>query len=125
MRWRRGTREVEYEALAKEVNLDEDSKGLDAPIEKEIIEEGSVEDESDPLEAGEARKYRAVAATMNYLALDRSDINYAAKEICRTMSKPRQSGWAKIKRLVRYLVAHPRLIWRFRGDEGPGCVLRL
>ena len=124
LRWRRGyQREIEYEAddkyvkqVMSEMNLQADSKGLDAPVEREIVEDGGLENDSDLLDIDEARRYRAVAATLNYLALDRSDINYATKEICRSMSKPRKSGWANVKRLARYLVAHPRLVWRFAGD---------
>ena len=104
-----------------EVNLQADSKGLDAPIEREIVDDGGLENDSDLLDIDEARRYRAVAATLNYLALDRSDINYATKEICRSMSKPRKSGWANVKRLARYLVAHPRLVWRF---PLLGCIFR-
>ncbi len=33
-------------------------------------------------------KYRAVAARANYLALDRPDIQYSVKEMCRGMSEP-------------------------------------
>ena len=123
LRWRRGTREIEYEAddkyvkqVMSEMNLQADSKGLDAPIEMEIVEDGGLENDSDLLDIDEARRYRAVAATLNYLALDRSDINDATKEICRSVSKPRKSGWANVKHLARYLVAHPRLLWRFAGD---------
>ena len=90
LRWRRGTREIEYEAddkyvkqVMSEMNLQADSKGLDAPIEREIVEDGGLENDFDLLDIDEARRYRAVAATLNYLALDRSDINYATKEICR------------------------------------------
>jgi hypothetical protein len=44
------------------------------------------------------------------------DIHLSAKEICRYMSKPRRSSWAKVKRMARYLLEHPQVIWRF----GPG-----
>ena len=36
----------------------------------------------------EARLYRACAARANYLALDRVDVAFAAKELCRRMSSP-------------------------------------
>ena len=123
LRWRRGTRIVEYEAddkyvkeVVKEMNLQEDSQGLDAPKEREIVENDGVEDDADLLDVEEAKRYRAMSATLNYLALDRADINYATKEICRSMSKPRTSGWARIKRLAKYLLVYPRFVWKFTGD---------
>ena len=102
--------------VMKEVGLEKDSRGLDAPIEQEVVEDGAIDDESELLEPTEARRYRAVAATINFLSLDRADVQFAAKEICRTMSRPRLSGWARVKRLARYLAAHPRLKWKFTGD---------
>ena len=35
-----------------------------------------------------ASKYRGLAARLNYLALDRADVQHAAKECCRSMSRP-------------------------------------
>ena len=122
--WPKGTRELIYEADTKyarevmaQIGVGEDSKGLDAPIEREVVSEGSLEDESELLDPEEAKRYRGIAATLNYLSLDRSDIQYAAKEVCRTMSQPRQSGWKKIKRLARYLKDNPRMVWKFGGDR--------
>ena len=57
--------------------------------------------------------FRAMAARSNFLAQDRSDISYAAKELCRDMSKPNTQSWARLKRLGRYLVAHPRRVTEF------------
>ena len=58
----------------------------------------------------EVQRYRSVAAILNYLAPDRPNVQYAVKEVCRNMSAPRLSDWAKLKRFVRYLVGRPRLI---------------
>ena len=55
---------------------------------------------------------------MNYLGQDRSDIQYAVKEICQGMSAPSEGGRAKVKRVVRYLVGAKRLVWSMRGDGG-------
>ena len=48
-----------------------------------------------------------------YLSLDRPDMMYSAKELCREFASPTQSSVRKLKHLVRYLVHHPRLVWRF------------
>ena len=61
----------------------------------------------------ESRAFRGQAARANYLAADRGDIQYSVKEICRTMANPTKGGKRKIKRLVRYLVRRPRVVWRF------------
>ena len=41
----------------------------------------------------QARQHRAVAATLNYLAFGRIDIQYAVEEAARAMSCPRSSQW--------------------------------
>ena len=41
-----------------------------------------------PLDSRSATSYRALAARVNYLAQDRADIQYAAKEVCRGMATP-------------------------------------
>ena len=58
-----------------------------------------------------------MAARANYLGLDRPDIQYTTKEICRNMSKPQKKHWEKLKRLARYLVMYPKLVWKFKDDE--------
>ena len=59
--------------------------------------------------------FRRLAATANYL-----DIHFPAKEICRDMVNPKAGSVAKLKRLARYLVGHPRLVWVFNEEDGLG-----
>ena len=54
--------------------------------------------------------YRALAATGNYLSQDRTDIQFAAKEICRDMATPRPRSWKKVKRLATYLLQYLGLV---------------
>ena len=114
---------IEYEADPKHAKriweaagLREGSSGLDGPI---VRNEACMNaDETDKeLNKEEATEFRAVAATVNFLAHDRADIQYAAKEACRDMAKPKRSSWLKLKRLARYLVKYPRLVWRFEVVE--------
>ena len=49
------------------------------------------------------RAFRAIAARANYLAMDRPDVQYAAKEICRWMAAPTEASVVALKRLGRYL----------------------
>ena len=57
--------------------------------------------------------FRGVAARGNYLAADRPDTQYAAKEICRWMASPTEHGVTSLKRLGRYLEGHKRLVIEF------------
>ena len=57
--------------------------------------------------------FRGAAARANYLAAGRLDCQYACKEICQSMAKPSAQSWKALRRLCRYLVGAPRLIYRF------------
>ena len=65
------------------------------------------------LGAAGATAYRAVAARANYLVLDRVDLQYSVKEICRGMSDPKVGDQKKLRRLGRYLRSHPRQVMRY------------
>ena len=67
----------------------------------------------------DATMYRAMAARLNYLALDRSDIQFATKEIARHMAAPTEGNWLLMKRLGRYLKGSPRLVQMFRWQGAP------
>ena len=58
--------------------------------------------------------FRGAAARANYLAADRLDCQFAAKEVCRFMAKPTEASWCALKRLCRYLVGLPRLVYKYR-----------
>ena len=47
----------------------------------------------------EQTRYRALAARLNFLAVDRPDLLYAAKECARRMSSPRNRDWEALKRI--------------------------
>ena len=65
----------------------------------------------------DATEYRALAARANYLALDRPDIAYATKELCRDFGTPTKHSVERLKRLARYLKHHPRLVWEFNYQD--------
>ena len=56
-------------------------------------------------------RFRALAARANYLAADRIDVLYAAKEVCRFMSRPTNIAIGALKRLARYLRSRPRMVF--------------
>ena len=55
-----------------------------------------------------------MAARANYLAADRADIQYAVKECCRGMATPQVRHWDMLKRLAKYLVGRPRMVWEYQ-----------
>ena len=65
------------------------------------------------LEAKLCTPFRGAAARANYLCADRIDCQFAAKEICRLMSKPTELAWTALKRLARFLAGLPRLVYSF------------
>ena len=71
------------------------------------------QEEEEELKAQEAGEYRALAARANYLPLDRSDVQYNVKELCRGMARPTRGDKRNLKRLARYLVGQPRVVWQF------------
>ena len=82
--------------------------GTKAVKEKELLE-----DVGEHLTEEQSTAFRALAARANYLALDRPDLCFAAKELCRQFSRPTSSSIRALRRLVKYLVRRPRLTWRF------------
>ena len=66
------------------------------------------------LGAADKAMFMSVAAKLNYLAMDRVDLQFAVKELMRHMAAPTCSHLAGLKRVARYLVNTPRLACRFR-----------
>ena len=48
---------------------------------------------------------------------DRPDLQYAVKEACRDMAAPTRKSQRRMKRVVRYLVERPRLVWTYPWQE--------
>ena len=67
----------------------------------------------EPLDPKLHTAFRGAAARANYLAADRMDVQFAAKEICRWMACPTEGGMAARKRLGRYLVKAKRVVYRY------------
>ena len=113
---------IEYEGDRRHVEicmeglgLDGESKSVSAPIEKER----SINGEEEYLEQSESTRYRGIVARMNYLGQDRSDVQYAIKELSSSMSNPTRSAMVKAKRLIRYLLLVPRFVIKLGYQEKP------
>ena len=61
----------------------------------------------------EDRVYRGIVATVNYLATDQPDLQFASKEACRDMAAPDGRSWRKLKRIGRYLLGRQQVVWRY------------
>ena len=92
----------------------EGSKAVSTPGVK-ITSAEVIEDK--PLEPRLYTAFRSAAARANYLAQDRPDVMFAAKEVCRLMASPTEGSWAALKRMCRYLAGLPRLIFKYRFQE--------
>ena len=109
--------------IFEEMGLREDSKGLMSPCVKEEWSEEEQIHEFD-LDPEDMSKFRRLAARANYLALDRVDIQFAVKELCRDMANPSGESMRKLKRLARYLLAVPEWETIFRRcQEWEACII--
>eukprot|EP00969_Alexandrium_andersonii_P144720 6399556-Alexandrium_andersonii.AAC.1 len=83
-RWLRGV-----SAPAGPVQFEPSSPGGPPAAARGQGPSGSGVPDEEPLPAHEAGLFRAGAARANYLAPDRPDVAFPAKELCRRMSAPR------------------------------------
>ena len=102
---------IEYEADQRHAEIvakacEGNKRRITTPGEKE--EESDINDES-LMAPNEASQYRARCARANYLSQDRSDIQFATKEMSKRMANPNISDDKKAQRLARYLRENPRV----------------
>jgi hypothetical protein len=83
----------------------------------EIKEE---DDDEELISKEEATLYRGVVARGNYLTQDRSDIQFAVKELSRGMANPTKGDMRNLKRFGRYLIGKTRAIthMNYQGSMG-------
>ena len=91
--------------LCEEMGLKEDSKGLGAPVAREDAAAARTEEE--PLGPRKTTRFRALAARANYIAQDRADVQFAAKELCREISSPIASSSLRLERFARFMLEYP------------------
>ena len=103
------------DTLLKEWGMSE-AKGVATPITNELSKRGNNRPEMKPMEA---QRYRRAVARVNYMAQDRCDIGTASKIMSQTMAKPLQGDEGMVKRVIRYLIGHPRCVslFLFQGPE--------
>jgi hypothetical protein len=95
--------------------------GNSKPLSKNGYEEDERgdKDEDCDLTKVECKAFRKLAARLNYMSQDNIMLQFAAKEACRNMASPRLSDFAKIKRIVRFLigVGEVKLLYRWQTEE--------
>ena len=107
---------LEYEAdprqgekLVEELGL-EGAKGVVTPAVKPSMSAINADKE---LPEQQSTHFRALAARGNYLSADRPEMQFAAKEVCRFMATPTILSSEALKRVGRYLVLRPRLVYLY------------
>jgi len=108
--------------IIKHFGLDAGSKSVVSPGEKlKSEEERDEEDEKicqdSELTRAEVTVFRGLAATVNYMSLDRFDTQFAGKELCREMAKPTLLSMVRAKRAARYLVGCPVVQIEYRNQD--------
>ena len=82
-------------------------------------DENKAEEVLEELQGEELAKYQSLSARLNYLALDRPDIQYGVKELMWKMSKPNIEDVKSLKRVARYLIGVSRLGQVFHWQRRP------
>ena len=78
--------------------------------------------ESPALDYESEKKYQSISARMNYLCLDRAEVQYTVKELMRRMSGPTEVDEQRLKRLLRYLKGAARVIFTYPFEELPAAL---
>ena len=102
--------------VIESLGLQENSKSLTVTgtKEEEYKEDGL------PRILGDDREFRSIVASVNYMAIDQPDLQFACKEACREMAAPTPASWLKLKRIARYLLGREKVVWRYPWKTGHG-----
>ena len=95
------------------------ANAVSTPTVPESSEEANLRLSSPDMTKDEASRFRGLLARVNYLSLDRLDLQFAAKTASQHMVQPKACDWAKIKRIARYLVKASRAVQKFVWQEKP------
>jgi hypothetical protein len=119
LQWEADARHVEIILAQLKLKPGEGSKSVTSPGIKRTAEEL---ERSEDLGPAEASLFRSVCMRINYLAMDRIDLLFAAKEAARWMSRPTQTALEMVKRIGRYLMRRPRVVQQFVQQTEPSVL---
>ena len=83
-----------------------ESRAVSTPLDKS----NKLQIDDTLLSSSMATIYRGVVARINYLSQDRSDLQYAVKEMGKDLANPTKQYIIKAKRVARYLKGTPRVV---------------
>ena len=72
------------------------------------------------LDESEAKVFRGLAATLNYMSQDAPDLQFPIKDCSRSMATPKQGSWRGMKRVARYLLNREKVVWGYVWQEEVG-----
>ena len=109
------------------ITMSKESKGEVRDKTEDIVEKrklGKLGMKEQPLigqilSPAETTRKRALAATADFLVIDRGDIVYCAKELTRHMATPTTPDWEKVASFGRYLKNRPRVQLWYKFLETP------
>ena len=111
--WRSDGIQLEADPRHQEIltsGLEQDVRSLSTPG----VKDRRKDDDANTLSEAEVQLFRSGAARANYLSMDRPDLAFATKELCRRMSAPTKADVEALRRAMRYLLAAPRLVYEFK-----------
>ena len=125
IRWVRETgsepARIEIEADARHSEILISQAGLTS-ASKSLVAPGTSPKSADvgkALDGADATLFRSMCMRAMYLAEDRPEIKYAAKESARLMSTPCAEGLQWLKHLARYLLGRPRMVQKMVQQKLP------
>ena len=88
-------------------------------------EEIGQEEDEEMLEGTEHARFRSLTVTLNYMSLDRSDVQYAAKKMCTKIENPTRGGWKRLKKACRHLRGVENVTWVMRALKHDGLTVNV
>ena len=106
------------QTLLEGLGLSDESKTVNSAAV--MPEEIGQEEDEDMMEGSEKTRFRISAATLYYMRLDLSDVQYATKELCTTMATPTRGIFKRLTKAYRYLRGVEKVAWVMRvwKDDG-------
>ncbi len=107
---------IMYEADPRHAEILASEVGATGPaVRTPVVKSDKVKVEAESgneelLDAETTRWFRSGAARANYLAMDRPELAFATKELCRRMTAPTRRDMAALGRVARYLAGCPRVV---------------
>ena len=115
---------VRYEADTRHAVLLAGDFEAPGPAVKTLGAKGSQEEieGSKPLNTSGVKLFKTAAVRASCLAMDRADLGYSAKELCRRMAAPTRHDWCSLHRIVKYLKNEPRLVYHYQWQQNENAI---